>query len=75
MNLLPTFDFSYANVSRGAQDIQMWSLNDSGILSTKSRGTIPMQNLNMSAWSLEWTEPDNEAYYDENNIPISPMSP
>jgi Na+-driven multidrug efflux pump len=75
MNLLPTFDFSYANVSRGAQDIQMWSLNDSGILSTKSRGTIPMQNLNMSAWSIEWNEPDNEAYYDENNIPISPMSP
>ncbi len=34
-----------------------------------------MQNLNMSAWSIEWNDPDEEEYYDENNIPISPLTP
>lgn len=75
MNYYPTFDFSNVNVSRGQQDIQWWNLNDSATFSTTSRRTIPLQNLNMSAWSIDWNAADEDVCYDENNIPSSPMSP
>jgi hypothetical protein len=74
MNYYPTFDFSNANISRGQQDIQWWNLNDSAEISATSRRTIPRQNLNMSAWSIDFNEIDQAECYDENNMPTSPIS-
>ena len=73
-NILPNFDLEHLNLSRTLDPQCWWSQADSPTFSTKTR-PIPLQNLNMSAFTIDWNMEDPDDDYDDPKDDTTPMSP